>query len=268
MLTVHSDQPGAGDSSRQWAVPLVLGAGLAAGWVGMLGWPAFPPTEAIHRLFYFVIAAALLGAVHSRWQSTGLRWGIRISLTAAVVWLFLAPIRDYEWEGVARWYWLCGLTAGMIGTWTSLAALAKRLPAVSILPPLIVVAGGTSATCLLSGFAKFAQLGGVLTAVLAVCWLVSRWRRSLTLAAGSADVVAVFLAGLWLGGYFFAEMPIAAAVLLALSPSMAWLGEFKPVHKLGPRMRLGLLIAVTAVPVTISIFLAFGEYIVENEYYG
>ncbi len=253
---------------RQWAVPVAVGAGFIAGWVGCLGWPPFPPTESMQWLFYAVIAASALGVALSRWpQSSWLRWSARVSLTAGLLWLMLQRIREFEWEHAAQWYWLGGLTVGMLVVWTSQASLAKRLPGRSILPVLIVVSAGTGVAALLGGFAKFAQVGGALTSVLSACWVISLRRPSFSLAPGGIDVVMVILWGLWLGIYFLAEIPAASALLLAVAPFGAWLIRPPPreKHKLWQNCWLGVL--ATTVAVLAAILIAYREYATDGSGY-
>ncbi len=247
---------------------MALGTGYLAGAVGVLGWPSFPAAESIQWLFYFAIAAAVLGILQSLWPDPlWLRWGSRLLLTTGLLWFFLEPIREYEWEGAARWYWLVGLAVAMLGVWASLGSLAERLPGASLALVLIIVTTGTSVVALRSGFAKFAQLGGVLTATLGACWLIALRKPSFSLAPGGIDVVAVILCGLWLGIYFFAEMPAGAGVLLALAPSLAWLSQLALVRKLNPWVAASINAVLVAVPVVIAILVALDEYARSSGYY-
>ena len=52
------------------------------------------------------------------------------------------------------------------------------------------------------------------------------------LARGAVPVVAVVAAGLWIGGYLYAEVPPWSAILLAVGPSAAWVGHLRPILRL------------------------------------
>jgi hypothetical protein len=74
---------------------------------------------------------------------------------------------------------------------------------------------------------------------------------------GVAAVATLVLTGLWLSGYFYAELPSGSALLLAASPlpSLQWISR---TEKPAPSWKdLALYTAVTAILVLIAIFLAF-----------
>ena len=73
---------------------------------------------------------------------------------------------------------------------------------------------------------------------------------------GIAPVASALLAGLWLSGYFFAELSMATGLLLAAS-SIPALMLVLIDERGNPRRGLLLRAVLVAVPVALAVFLAF-----------
>ena len=121
------------------------------------------------------------------------------------------------------------------------------------------VSGGSGIPPVLSGSLLLGQLALVLAAAVAVALLAAWFFPQLPLAAGAVPVVVVLLSGLWVNGYFYAELPAICALLFALAlvlpallPSLtAALGNSRLLAK-----PLLLRAAVVALPVAVAVFIA------------
>lgn len=241
----------------RWGGALALSAGYAVGHVALTGWQPFPPTEVTHWLLYFALAAMAVGLLDALWREPAwLRWGGRLLLAGAVVWLLLRPIIEYTWGSAQGAAWIVGLGLALLAFWAGLEALSERLSTASLSLILLIVTAGSSVVLLLSGSALLSQLGGAAAATLGACLVVAGRSPTLSLARGAVCVVSVLLAGLWLNGYFYAEAPLTSVLLVALSPTAAWVGQVERVRRLAPWQANLVRVAVVLVPVALAVVTA------------
>jgi hypothetical protein len=100
------------------------------------------------------------------------------------------------------------------------------------------------------------QLAFVLTAVFGTIVAVGFLLPRAVPGRGIVPVAVVVLSGLWLSGYFFAELPAASALLLAASSIPALMLVLSDEGG-NPRRGLVLRATVVAVSVALAVFLAF-----------
>ncbi|MEZ4630309.1 MAG: hypothetical protein R2880_06330 [Deinococcales bacterium] len=105
-----------------------------------------------------------------------------------------------------------------------------------------------------SGTGIMAQLIGVLTSAIGAVMVLSLWRGD-RLDLGLAPSLALLYGSmLWLGGYFFAELPLYSGLLflilapasLLLKPSLASSGFNMVLLRLGPVSLISLIAAFLA----------------------
>jgi len=252
-----------------WGGAIALSVGYIVGHVGLLGWPPFPPVEATQWLVYLALASGVFGLIIALWhESTGLRWGLRLLLSGAMPWLILRPVLKYRWQPIEGVVWLVGLGVAILGFWLMLNALAKRFRGASTPLVLLVVATGGSVTLLLSGSAMLGQLGGVLTAALGASLVIAWWNPTLSLAHGATSVVAILLAGLWMSGYFYAEVPVVSALLLVVSPATAWIGQVEAIQRLGGWKVALIRAAAVCIPVAVAVAIPLVASLSSADSYG
>ena len=117
---------------------------------------------------------------------------------------------------------------------------------------------------LLSGSLRLAQHAGVLVAIFAAIWIITlvlqhtenKWR---VFPRGTSPVVALVLAGIWMNGYFYEEVPAASAILLAMALFLAPVGRIEKIQRLGARRSTFVQIAIIALPVVIAIGIAIAR---------
>src|SRR5207244_4186145 len=81
--------------------------------------------------------------------------------------------------------------------------------------------GGAGVALIFSGSLLLGQLAGILSAMAATCFLLIIAVRTPFHPSGTAGPLSLVCAGLWVSGFFFAELPGASALLLALAPAAA-----------------------------------------------
>ena len=253
-----------------WLVAVALSAGYIVGYIGLEGLPPFPPREGVHWLCYLAIIGLILG---SFWHFA--HWGrliVQIALSIVIPRLLLNSTFKYTWgqvEGVI--WWVC-LAAAIFIFWNIVQQSFTLLPSGGSSPFVYFgLCGGTALTLALSGTLRLAQHGGILVAIFAASWILTlvlqrgsngNWH---VFRPGVSPVVTLVLAGIWMNGYFYEEVPAASALLLAISLFLAPVGRIAAIQRLGARRSTLVQIGAIALPVVIAIGIAvarsgfFGE---------
>jgi hypothetical protein len=243
--------------ANNWADAVALGIGYAGGHAMTAGWPTFPPSEATQWLPFFALAAMLLGVLDALLRPAGsLRALIWIFFCAGLLRLFLKPKFQYGWSLPEGVLWIAGLAVGMLVLASSLDAAVRRDTSISSPLILTIVACGTGVALMLSGSMLLGQLAMVLAAALGAIVAVALLLPKAVEGRGVVPVAVALLASLWLSGYFYSDLPLASALLLAAAsfPALVLisLSEKIPSWK-GLLLRAGIV----SIPVAISVFLAF-----------
>ena len=252
-----------------WLVAVALSAGYIVGYIGLEGSPPFPPREGVHWLCYLASIGLILG---SFWHFAS--WGrlvVQIALSVVIPRLLLNSTFKYTWgqvEGVI--WWVC-LAAAIFIFWQIVQQSFTLLPSGSSSPFVYFgLCGGTALTLALSGSLRLGQHSGILVAIFAASWIITlvgqrsdnKWH---VFPPGVSPIVTLVLAGIWMNGYFYEEVPAASALLLAISLFLAPVGRIEKIQQLGVRRSTFIQIAIIALPVVIAIGIAvarsglFGE---------
>lgn len=264
-------------TSLLWLAAPAVGVGYIVGYLGLEGHPSLLPREGIHWLFYGTVGAMIAGCFWhiSRWW----RLIAQIALSIVIPRLLLIAMFRYTWgqlEGIV--WWAC-LAVAIFIFWQLVQGSFTALPTGVTIPFVYFgISAGSALILALSGSLRLAQHSGVLAALFAASWIValllSLWfkqnsdRKLRTFSPNLSPVVALLLAGIWLNGYFYAEVPAASAILLAVSPLFARVGEIETVQSLGPRKATFVQIGLIALCVGIAIGIAFAHsgFLGESDY--
>ena len=246
------------DGFKNWLIAAALGVGYIIGYLGLEGLPAFPPKLGTHWLCYLAIVGLIVG----RFWHVAL-WGpiAQIAISIAIPRLLLTSTFKYTWgpiEGVI--WWVC-LAVAIFIFWHFVERSFSTLPAGASGPFVYFgLSGGTALILALSGSLRLAQHGGILVALFAASWILTlvlqRDRQRFIFPRGVSPILTLLLIGIWMNGYFFAEVPAASAMLLVISPLLAQVGQIKVVQELGARRSMLVQIAAIALPVVIAIGIA------------
>jgi len=243
--------------ANSWGDAVALALGYAGGHVVSVGWPAFPPAEATQWLPYFAILVMFVAVLDTLLRPAGLvRALVWFLLCAGILRSLLGSKFQYGWSPLEGSLWIACLAAGMLVLTAILDRAAQRDVSISFPLILAIVAGGTAVALMLSGSMLLGQLGFVLTAVFGTIVAVGFLLPRAVPGRGIVPVAVVVLSGLWLSGYFFAELPAASALLLAASSIPALMLVLSDEGG-NPRRGLVLRATVVAVSVALAVFLAF-----------
>ena len=269
-LKTESEHPEkAKDWFSGWLVAVALSAGYIVGYIGLEGLPPFPPREGVHWLCYLAIIGLLSG---SFWHSSRSgRLIVQIGLSIVIPRLLLNSAFKYTWgqfEGII--WWVC-LAVAIFIFWNVVQQSFAILPPGASSPFVYFgLSGGTALILAVSGTLRLAQHGGILVAIFAASCIITfagqrsgnKWN---VFPSSVSPVVALVLAGIWMNGYFYEEVPAGSAILLAIALFLAPVGRMEKVQQLGARRSTFVQIAAIALPVVIAISIAvarsglFGE---------
>ncbi|MEO8425638.1 MAG: hypothetical protein ABI651_00865 [Verrucomicrobiota bacterium] len=246
-------------SVHRWAGAVALGVGYVGGHAMAIGrWPSFPPKEATHWLLYFAVAALIMGLLDvvrpdtRRWR----RLSVRAVFSGVFLCVLLQPKWRYAWSLSEGLLWIGGLLAIMLFVSSCFETIAQPSGSRPALPLILaILSAGTSVALMVSGSMLLGQLALIFGTTTVVAWLVACWIPSLSLRGGAGPIVIVVLAGLWLSGYFYAELPPVSALMLAVSPLLALVpSDNTPLlRRWASCLPAGLVIVAVAAAVGIAI---------------
>ncbi len=241
-----------------WLVAAALGVGYIIGYLGLEGLPVFPPKLGTHWLFYF----AIIGLIVARFWHRAV-WGpiAQIAISIIIPRFLLTSTFKHTWgpiEGII--WWVC-LAIVIFIIWHLVEQSFSALPAGASSPFVYFgLSGGTALILALSGSLRLAQHCGILVALFAASWILTlglqRDRKRFVFPRGASPVVTLLLIGIWMNGYFFAEVPAVSAILLVISLLLAQVGRTKAVQGLGGWRSTLVQIVAAALPVVIAIGIA------------
>ena len=252
-----------------WLVAVALSAGYTVGYIGLEGFPPFPPREGVHWLCYLAIIGLISGAF---WHSS--RWGrliVQIGLSIVIPRLLLNSAFKYTWGQFEGFIWWVCLAVAILIFWNTVQQSFTMLPSGGSSSFVYFgLSGGTALILAVSGSLRLAQHTGILVAVFAAIWIITLALRhpdskSHVFPRGVSPVVALVLSGIWMNGYFYEEVPAVSAILLAIALFLAPVGRIEGIQQLGARRSTVVQIGVIALPVVIAIGVAvarsglFGE---------
>ncbi len=241
-----------------WLIAVALGAGYIVGYLGLEGLPAFPPQLGTHWLCYLAIIGLIVGGF---WHLPV--WGpiAQVLFSIIIPRLLLTTTFKYTWGPIVGIIWWVLLAVAIFIFWHLVEQSFSALPSGASSPFVYFgLCGGTALILALSGSLRLAQHCGILVALFAASWIITlvlqRDRKRFVFPRGTSPVMTLLLIGIWMNGYFFAEVPAASAILLAISPLLAQVGRIQAVQGFGARRSALVQIAAIALPVIIAIGVA------------
>ena len=252
----RNDKEHGGFSS--WLIAAALGVGYIVGYLGLERLPPFPPQLGTHWLFYLAIIGLIVAGF---WHLAA--WGpiAQVAICIIIPRLLLNSTFKHTWgpiEGII--WWVC-LAVAIFIFWLLMEQSFSALPSGASGPFVYFgLSGGTALILALSGSVRLAQHGGILVALFAAIWVITlvlqRNSKRFVFPPVASPVVTLLLIGIWMNGYFFAEVPAASAILLAISPLLGQVGQVEAIQELGGRRSTLVQIAAVALPVVIAIGIA------------
>lgn len=250
----------------QRVIAVALGIGYIIGYLGIESKLTFLPKEPIHWVFYFTILAMVISTFWhlSQWIRLITQFVFAIALPRVLLNSYFQYNTWGTLEGTI--WWVC-LSVGILIFWNIVEQSFSAVPSKASIPFVYFgLSGGTALIIALSGSVLIAQHAGTLTALFAVIWILtivlqrgpkfntdSNWEA---LPISASPVVIILFVGVWMNGYFYAEVPAVSALLLVIAPVFAQVGQIKAIQRLGERKSILLQIGLIALCVGIAIIIA------------
>jgi len=243
-------------SAGRCAGAITIGAGYVAGHVLTASWPPFPPRSATHWLCWFavigIIAAVVDALVRPKETVRLVLWAIICTIVSRLI---LQPKFSYAWSAAEGWVWVFAIALGVVALTCCLDLVERRPFGIATLFSLgAILCGGTCIALMLSGSFLLGQLACILIAIAGTGSLLIIAMPAPFRPSGAAAPLSLICAGLWVSGFFYAELPAASAVLLIIAPALALLPLGKKSDSQSPVVAYHL--ALVALPVALAIALA------------
>ena len=249
------------DRFAGWLIAAALGVGYIIGYLGLEGLPVFPPRLGTQWLCYL----AILGLIVAGFWHLGV-WGpvAQIAISIIIPRLLLTSTFKHTWGPIEGIIWWVGPAVVIFMFWHIVEGSFSALPPGAPGPFVYCgLSGGTALVLALSGSLRLAQHAGILVALFAASWMITlvlqRDRKWFVFPSSASPIVTLLLMGIWMNGYFFAEVPTVSAILLLISLFFAHVKEIKVVQRLGTRQSALIQIAAIALPVVIAIGIAIAR---------
>ncbi len=249
------------DGFAGWLIAAALGVGYIIGYLGLEGLPVFPPRLGTQWLCYLAIIGLI---VASFWHLAV--WGpiAQIAISIIIPRLLLTSTFKYTWGPIEGIIWWVGLAVVIFMFWHIVEGSFSALPAGAPGPFVYCgLSGGTALILALSGSLRLAQHAGILVALFVASWIITlvlqRDRKWFVFPGSTSPILTLLLIGIWMNGYFFAEVPTVSVILLLISLCFVHVKRIKGVQELGTRRSTLVQIAAIALPVVIAIGIAIAR---------
>jgi hypothetical protein len=244
-------------SASPCAGAIAIGAGYVAGHVLAAGWAPLPPRHATHWLFWFAVigvnAAVADALVRPKGTVRLVAWGVICTIACRLI---LQPKFNYAWSAAEGWLWVLAIALGVVVLTCCLDRI-ERSPfgSATLFSIMTTLCGGTCVALMLSGSLLLGALAYILIAISATCFFLVIAVTAPLHPSGAAVPLGLVCAGLWLSGFFYAELPAPSAMLFAIAPALALVPVGKESHS---RWRgVACRTAFVAVPVVLAVVIAF-----------
>ncbi len=235
-----------------WAGAVAVAGAMIAGYIGVSGWSGYPPKVAEGWLPFIAIVAVFAGALEGVLPKF-LRWGPWLTI---VIWFaFILTERSRPtWTGTS--IFLVLTTLAFDGCVQATEAVAQRHPGAALPLALWVWTAGLAGALGATGSITYGQLGGTLAAAMGAGVVAAWLKPGFSFSRGAVATVMILGGSLLLCGYFYSELPLSSALILAGAPAVLWLGETGLVTRRNPRAAVVIRAALIAVPVAIALLIA------------
>lgn len=231
--------------------PVALGLAYLSGHLLITGRVTFPPADTTNWLPYFALVASVLGAscalvAIKPWA----RVLIFATISAGALTLLLKPKFQYGWSVGEGSLWVASLVLVFVLLAVILDAVGRRT-ATEMPAFLLVTCAGTFGALMLSGSILLGQFAAVLGA--AVLGSLVFALGKVALGRGIVPVFSLLMGALLVCGYFFADLPLRSAILLALAPAFALI----PIGQPGKFLAFVIRFTLVSVPILLALVAAF-----------
>ena len=207
-----------------------------------------------------------LGVLACRINATSSnKWilGILYILFALLATWLLVP--EFERLAPERPYWLIAVPLMLLVSLGSSTGLSHRLAGPALPFVLLLATFAAALLAFAAAIAKFAELGLIVTGMLAGCCVASFCFPSRPLTSAIAPGWSVLYPGFLIEAklYSYSEVPLASYILLLCAPLTIWLTAIPPLRKMKPVWRTVLTLVLLLAPIAVGLYWA-GQVAIED----
>jgi len=243
-----------------WAGGLAIGLGFCAGLWVLAGYPDWPPKQANGRLFYAVLAVALIAIGGPWWGKHWARWPLWAGLSGAAAYAQFYRLFASTWstgEGAA---WLLLIAVGTVALAYTIDATSEKRPGAGVPLALWLASAAASAGLVFGASALLGQWIAAMAGIMGAAFVLALWHKPFTLHGGAGTVFAVAYTGAIWQGQFYADLSVWPALLLWAAPLALWLGEAPAIAKRGVAAQYATRLAGVAVIAGVGVGIAYAAY--------
>jgi hypothetical protein len=249
-------------NGRRWAGPVAIGGAFAAGFGAIEGFKQlFPPASAVPWLFHVGLLFLLVGVFESL---------VRMPLWLRATVIFLATalgaglllrfnFTNHTWDAPQGGLWLAAIAAVGVIWWGCFErSSSERGPIMPLAGMLICGIAGL--VVMLIADQTTGQALGALAVALAAAAAVVWWFKDISLARGTAAVIAGVAVCALAAAYFVSDVPILDLALVAIAPVLLVASGWMPMNRARPWLRGLARLAILMVPLGVALALAIAQF--------
>jgi hypothetical protein len=246
-----------------WTGPIAIGVAFTAGFGCIEGsahlFP-FPPSSAIPWLFYLGLFFTIVGLVDALVKTP--KWirpiavFVLIMVGAGVLLRF--QFVNHVWDAMHGSIWLIGI-AGVGVIWWACFELAASEGGVIMPLGAMFICGIAGLAAMLVADQTVEQAMGALAMALAAAAGVVGWFKDVSLARGTAVVVAGVGVCCLSAAYFLSDVPILDLSLVGVAPLLLAASGWLPLGK-RPWLRVVIRLAIVLIPLGVALGLAAKQF--------
>jgi hypothetical protein len=246
---------------RHWPGPLAIGAAFSAGFGCIEGAShLFPPSSAVPWLCHLGVLFTLAGLFDAF---------IKMPMWLRVIVVFVATLlgaglllrfnfTNHTWDAAHGATWLIGIAAIAVVWWACFEFAADESGIAMPLGAMFFLGIAGMVVMLVADQTVGQALGAAAVALAAATGVVACWPR-VSLARGTAVVVAGLGVCALAAAYFVSDVPIIDLSLIAIAPLLLALGRWLPWTK-RPWLRLSVRMVIVLIPLGIALAQAVAQF--------
>lgn len=214
-----------GKRGVKWIGSLGILLGYMIGYIGIQGWPQFPPADPSTGWFVYIgITTLILSLAESGWKNRW--WGVfigRVLFTVLVCLIMLSPLVRNTWNMPQAIFRVTTFTVTALIFWNIIDSIRRDLSPGLLGLFLAIFATVESIVILLSHSILLAQLVGLVAATMGALTVVDWMFHQVSSDSTMTGLVSVLIIVHAISAVSYADMQRWSALLLACAPAAALL---------------------------------------------
>lgn len=245
-----------------WAGPVAVGGAFTVAFGCLEGAKhLFPPASATPWLFYIGMLFTGVGVLDAMVRMPGWLRAVVVFLATGLGAGLLLRFNfvNQTWDGLHGALWLSGIAIVAVVWWACFETAAREGGVVMPLGAMMVCGIGGLVVMLVADQTVGQAMGALAVALVGAAAVVG-WFKDISLARGTAMVVAGVGVCALAAAYFVSDVPMVDLVLVGVTPLVLAVGALLPNKGAGPPLRLAIRLVIVLVPLGIALGLAVAQF--------